>query len=243
MKRLTPTLLAAVAVASFALAVPVRAQHHGAEADSHQAADAHEAVAHGEAAAGDAHGAGHGAPMTLDTLMHGEHAGELLGSIFNFLILFGIFFWVIKTKVNPSLLAKREAMQAAMAEAARLKEEAEAKQREFQERLERLDDELDAIRADMVKAGEAERDRIVAEAEKKASRMRKDAEFVIAQRFKQLREDLTKEAVESAMVAAESVLREKATAADQTRLADGYLSRLAEVATESAAQDTQEKQA
>lgn len=99
-----------------------------------------------------------------------------------------------------------------MAEAARLKAEAEAKQREFQSRLERLDDELDAIRTDMVKAGEAERDRIVAEAEKKASRIRKDADF-IAQRFKQLREDLTKEAVESAMVAAEAVLREKATPA------------------------------
>ena len=36
-----------------------------------------------------------------------------------------------------------------------------------------------------------------------------------------------------------AVLREKATAADQTRLADGYLTRLAEVATEVA----QEKQA
>jgi F-type H+-transporting ATPase subunit b len=91
----------------------------------------------------------------------------------------------------------------------------------------------------MVKAGEAERDRIVAEAEKKASRLRKDAEFVIAQRFKQLREDLTKEAVESAVVAAEAVLREKATPADQTRLADGYLTRLAEVAAESAAQEKQ----
>jgi F-type H+-transporting ATPase subunit b len=141
--------------------------------------------------------------------------------------------------VNPQLAKKREDMQEAMAEAARLKAEAEAKQREFQSRLERLDDELDAIRTDMVKAGEAERDRIVAEAEKKASRIRKDADFVIAQRFKQLREDLTKEAVESAMVAAEAVLREKATPADQTRLADVYLARLNEVAAEGAAQEKQ----
>jgi len=182
---------------------------------------------------------GHGGALTLDSLTHGEHFDELKGSVLNFLILFGIFFWVIKTKVNPSLLAKREAMQAAMAEAARLKAEAEAKQREFQGRLERLDDELDAIRADMVKAGESERDRIVAEAEKKASRIRKDAEFVIAQRFKQLRDELTKEAVESAMIAAESVLRDKATPADQTRLADVYLARLNEVAAEGAAQEKQ----
>lgn len=227
MKRFTTSLLLGLAMLALAPVALAGAQH-GEEA-------AHGEAAHGEPAA-DAHGGGHGGALTVDGLLHGEHIGELWGSIFNFLILFGIFFWVIKTKVNPSLAAKREAMQEAMAEAARLKAEAEAKQREFQSRLERLDDELDAIRADMVKAGESERDRIVAEAEKKASRIRKDAEFVIAQRFKQLREDLTKEAVESAMLAAETVLREKATPADQTRLADVYLARLTEVAA-------QEKQA
>jgi F-type H+-transporting ATPase subunit b len=198
---------------------------------------------HGEEAApSDAHAGGHGEALTLNSLLHSEHVGELYGSVFNFLILFGIFFWVIKTKVNPQLAAKRQAMQEAMAEAARLKAEAEAKQREFQSRLDRLDDELGAIRADMVKAGEAERDRIVAEAEKKAARIRKDADFVIAQRFKQLRDDLTKEAVESAIVAADAVLREKAGAADQTRLADVYLTRLNDVAAEQK-QQNQEKQA
>ena len=227
MKRFTTSLLLAVAAMVLAPIAFAGAQH--------------EEAAHGEAAheaAADSHG-GHGGALTIDGLLHGEQIGELWGSFLNFFILFGIFFWVIKTKVNPSLAAKRQAMQDAMAEAARLKAEAEAKQREFQSRLDRLDDELDAIRADMVKAGEAERDRIVAEAEKKASRIRKDAEFLIAQRFKQLREDLTKEAVESAMVAAEGVLREKATAADQTRLADVYLARLNEVAADGAAQEKQ----
>ncbi|MBK8407506.1 MAG: ATP synthase F0 subunit B [Sandaracinaceae bacterium] len=226
MKRSTSSLLLALALAALAPAALAGAQH-GEEA-------AHEA-----APSADAHGGGHGEALTFEGLLHNEHITELYGSVFNFLILFGIFVWVIKTKVNPQLAKKREDMQEAMAEAARLKAEAEAKQREFQSRLERLDDELDAIRTDMVKAGEAERDRIVAEAEKKASRIRKDADFVIAQRFKQLREDLTKEAVESAMVAAEAVLREKATPADQTRLADVYLARLNEVAAEGAAQEKQ----
>ena len=94
----------------------------------------------------------------------------------------------------------------------------------------------------MVKAGEAERDRIVAEAEKKASRLRKDAEFLIAQRFKLLREELSREAVESAVAAAEAVLRDKANPTDQTRLADAYLARLNEVAAEGAG-PVQEKQA
>lgn len=233
MKRLTLLACATVALAS-SLGSPalVLAQHHDT-AEGHA-----ESYDIGAEVAAESHG-GHGGAVTLDSIIHGDQFGELLGSIFNFLLLVGIFIWFIKTKVNPSLAAKRDAMQAAMAEAARLKADAEAKQKEYQDRLARLDDELDAIRADMVKAGKAERDRIVSEAEKKAARLRKDADFVIAQRFKQLREDLTREAVESAMSAAETVLREKATSADQTRLAAGYLTRLAEVATEAA----QEKQA
>ena len=39
---------------------------------------------------------------------------------------------------------------------------------------------------EMIKAGEAERDRIVAQAEEKAARMRKDTNFLIEQQIKQL---------------------------------------------------------
>ena len=230
----------------FALAIPAASvfAQHGAPAHGggEGTTDPHEPLTDAEAEDEMAHGGGHGGHgLSFDALLHGEHATELYGSIVNFLILCLVFGWVIKNKVNPSLLAKREEMQEAMAEAARLKEEAEAKQQEYQSRLDRLDDELETIRGDMIKAGEAERDRIVAEAEKKAARLRKDTEFVIAQRFKQLREDLTREAVDSAIQAAEGVLREKATPADQTRLADAYLARLGEVALES--KTSQENQA
>ena len=42
-----------------------------------------------------------------------------------------------------------------------------------------------------------------------------------------------------AISAAEAVLREKATPADQTRLADAYLTRLGEVAAQSGSQEKQ----
>ena len=47
------------------------------------------------------------------------------------------------------------------------------------------------------------RDRIVAEAEARATRMRDDTRFVIEQQMKQLRADLTREAIEAAVNAAE----------------------------------------
>jgi len=78
----------------------------------------------------------------------------------------------------------------------------------------------------MIDAGVAERDRIIADAQSKAERMRKDAQFLIDQQMKQLRIDLTREAVTAAVDAAEKVLREKASPADQERLAREYLQRL-----------------
>ncbi|MCZ7682689.1 MAG: hypothetical protein M5U28_29400 [Sandaracinaceae bacterium] len=79
----------------------------------------------------------------------------------------------------------------------------------------------------MIQAGEAERDRIIAEAEARAARMRKDAQFVIDQQMKQLRTDLTREAIEAAIAAAGAVLAQQTGAADQQRLADEYLGKLA----------------
>src|SRR5262245_36682847 len=100
-----------------------------------------------------------------------------------------------------------------------MKEEAEERARMYQAQLERLEEDQNlAVRA-LVEAGEGERERIVREAEEKAARMQKDAQFLIEQEMKQIRHDLTREAVEAAVRAAEELLRKRVTAADQERLA------------------------
>ena len=68
--------------------------------------------------------------------------------------------------------------------------------------------------------------RIVREAEEKATRMQKDAEFLLEQERKQVRMDLQREAVQAALVAAEALLRGKLTMADQERVAEEFLATL-----------------
>lgn len=148
---------------------------------------------------------------------------ELYGPIINFLFLLLIVVGFGGPALKKFLVARRQEIAEGLEEAQRLKKEAEAKYDEYAGRLERLDEEMERIRQEMVKAGEAERDRIVADAEAKAARLRRDTEFVIEQQMKQLREDLTQEAVRAAVDAAEKVLTEKITADDQQRLAKQYL--------------------
>lgn len=174
------------------------------------------------------HAPSHGGQLHLSDL----DGLNLLGTFFNFAILLLILGWAIKKQGNPALAARRAEVEKELAEAKRLRQEAETRQAETAARLERLDEEMVEIRAEMIKAGEAERDRIVAQAEEKAARMRKDANFRIDQQLKQLRNELTTEAATAAVAAARDLLREKTTDADQETLAEAYLARLDEVVGE-----------
>lgn len=176
-----------------------------------------------------AEGNGHGGELTMGHVLADP---TFLGSVLNFTLLIFVLTFLFKKPLSEFLKNRSKQVEEGLAEAARIKAAAEAKHQEYSDRLEKLDSELETLRSDMVKAGEVEKDRIVAEAEKKAARMRRETEFLIEQQMKQLREDLTREAVEAAVGAAEAVLTEKTTAADQQKLADTYLERVAVVVKE-----------
>src|SRR5690606_6674837 len=110
-----------------------------------------------------------------------------------------------------------------MEEARRLKAEADVKYAQYSERIDNLDAELERLREELRRSGMDERDRIVGEASRKAEKMREEARFLIDQQMKQLRQDLTREAIEAAVAAAELVLTQGTTPQDQERLAKDYL--------------------
>jgi F-type H+-transporting ATPase subunit b len=190
----------------------VGADEHAAEADVH-ATDA------GDADHGEEHAPG--APHDEE---HAEaHGQNWPALILNFLLWGAIIVWLLKKPLTSFLQNRRTAVIEGLEESRRIKAEAEAKHAEYTERLAHLDEELAKLRQEMIQAGEAERDRIIAEAESRAARMRRDAQFVVDQQMKQLKADLTREAIEAAVKAAEEVLTAQTGAADQERLAKAYL--------------------
>lgn len=162
---------------------------------------------------------------------HDEHGWDntaLIASFVNFFILLFVFVHLFKDKLQSFLKERKAEVENALTEAARLKAEAAAKHREYSERLAKLDEELAQIKRDLIDAGTRERDRIVAEAEHKASRMRHEAAFIVEQQAKQLRADILHEAVEIAVAGAEALLLKTTTSYDQQRIAQDYLKALAE---------------
>ena len=168
----------------------------------------------------------------------GEFGGETppyLAMLINFGILVGGYYLLGKDSIAAGLKARRSSIQKELEEAARMKTEAEERAKKYQARLQTLEAEKAMAIEALVRAGEAEKERIVREAEAKAERMKKDAEFLVEQEVKQLRVDVWREAVDTAVAAAEELLKKRVTPADQERLAEEYLADLGTTKTKPAA--------
>lgn len=203
-------------------ASPLAAQGHGTpEHGAEHASEGHEAAGHAEEE--------HHGEVTLGAILHDPN---FRASVVSFGLLALLLYFGARRKVRAALEGRRREIEEAVAEARRREEEAEAKRKEFEERLARLDAEMERIREEVIKAGEEERDRIVQEAEEKAALIRRDAQFQIEQQMKQLREELTAEAIEAAVGAATELLAKSTTPDDQRRLAQGYLEAVASMTEE-----------
>lgn len=154
---------------------------------------------------------------------------DFLYRVLNFALLAGILVWAVKkADVRGLLAARREAVAKTLAEAVQLREDAEQKLVEYQDKLARATREIDDIRAAILRDGELERQRIIADAQAVAVKIREQAEATARQEVQQARERLRGEAARLAVQLAETALRESVTEADQERFVQEYLAKLVE---------------
>jgi F-type H+-transporting ATPase subunit b len=156
----------------------------------------------------------------------GSDTPPYLAMVINFGILAAGYYLLGKKPIAAALQNRRDTIAKDIDEANKMLGEAQERAKTYQAKLERLEEEVKTARAALVQSGEAERERIVGDAEAKAERMRKDAEFLVDQELKQIRQDLWRETVETAVGAAEDLLKKRVTTADQERMAEDYLADL-----------------
>jgi F0F1-type ATP synthase membrane subunit b/b' len=151
--------------------------------------------------------------------------------LLNSAILYYLLVRFAKKPIAEALKSRKSTILRGMEEAGKMKSDAEAQLAQYEQKLATLDQEIERVRADMRSAGESERKRILAEAKEKRGRMERDAQTLISQELKAAREGLTSEMARTALRSAETALRSRITAADQTRLADEYLGSIKNAAT------------
>ncbi|MBK6692078.1 MAG: ATP synthase F0 subunit B [Myxococcales bacterium] len=182
----------------------------------------------GHAKGGDAHGGGHHelAPINWFDISNKKQP-PYLALVVNFALLAYLYYRFGKTPVAEGLKKRREQVAKQIEEAARIKSEAEGRAKKYQAQLDRLDEEAAEAREAIRTTGEADKARVLREADEKAARMERDAEQLVDAEMKQAKRALYEECVEAAVHRAEELLRSKLTIDDQERLAEEFIAQLA----------------
>ncbi len=160
----------------------------------------------------------------------GEHGNgdntSLMWKAINFGILAaGIV--IIWKKLLRGLLEKRsDDIKKAMEEARTAKEAADKKAQEYRGKLAMLDKKVAELHKELELEGEAEKKRIMAEAEKAAAKIKEQARLSAEAELKKAKIEIREEVARIAVGMAEEILRKELKPEDQERLIKGYLDNL-----------------
>ncbi|MBI5887516.1 MAG: hypothetical protein HZB82_02230 [Deltaproteobacteria bacterium] len=156
---------------------------------------------------------------------HHGSSGEIWRLVTFIIVAVGVYF-VWKKVVGPMLGKRAVDIEKAMADARAAKEAADRKIEEYKVKLAALEKRISEISEDLRKEGEAEKRRILAEAEKAVQKFKAQAQITIEQEIKKARLEIQAEVAELAVKMAEEILRKEIRPEDQDKLVRGYLENL-----------------
>jgi F-type H+-transporting ATPase subunit b len=170
-----------------------------------------------------AHGEGHGADRTADLM-------DLLGRFLNFTILVIVLVVVVKKfRVKDMLTARIDEIRQRLDDLKKEKEETESKYREAERKLREFDGEKKTIIEQFKKEGEAEKEKIIAEAQQRSAQILKQAELTIQQEMQSAKKKLREGVVELAAQRAGEIMAKEMTDKDQDRLVNEFIKKVGEL--------------
>ncbi len=150
--------------------------------------------------------------------------------VLDFAVLMGILIWALKkADVKGSLKARRAGIEKALQEAVTAREAAERKMAEYQGKLAKANEEIEAISAAIREEGQKEKERIIAEAKVTAEKIKEQARQAADQEVIKARAELRTEAARLSVQLAEQTLKEKINKNDQDKLVSEYLTKVVEL--------------
>ncbi|MBW1973496.1 MAG: F0F1 ATP synthase subunit B [Deltaproteobacteria bacterium] len=156
----------------------------------------------------------------------GGYLKEMVFKIINFIILVGILAYFMRKPVKKALKERKENIEIALEEAKRAKEDAERKYQEYEERIKEVDREIEEIKRSAKEEGEMEKERIIAQANDMAKKLKKQAEWMSEQELKQAKAKIRKEVTQATIELAEKLLVQNISKEDQKRLVKEYVEKM-----------------
>ncbi|HTV23680.1 MAG TPA: ATP synthase F0 subunit B [Polyangiaceae bacterium] len=146
--------------------------------------------------------------------------------LLNTALLFGLLFKVGRAPVAKGLADRRQRIMRGIEEATAMKDEAKRQLDAYRSKLDNLDAEIERVKREMRDAAETERQRILADAAARRSRLEQEARVLVEQELKAVREELTRETARAALRSARELLATNTSTDDHRRLCEEYLETL-----------------
>jgi F-type H+-transporting ATPase subunit b len=162
-----------------------------------------------------------------------EHEEKMSAPFILMFVNFGLLLFILAKFAGPAARKAAESrsdqIKNALEESAKLRQQAAAKLEEYKTKLSDADAQIAKLVAEMKADAAADKARILSAAETQATALKRDAEIRIAAEITRARAELRNEVARAATASAEKVLRERANAADHTKLVDTFISDLMRV--------------
>jgi F-type H+-transporting ATPase subunit b len=154
---------------------------------------------------------------------------DFLYRCFNFALMVGLLLYFVTKPIRKGLKERTEEIRKTLADAQAAKEAAEARQREYSDKLARATEEIAGITEAIRREGELEREKILLAAKEMAEKIEKEATNKASGVVAKARTELREEAARLAVELAENLLKKQVSADDQKRLVDEYMQKVGEL--------------
>jgi F-type H+-transporting ATPase subunit b len=175
------------------------------------------------------------APVAAFAAGGGGHADsgavlkDFIYRCFNFALMAGLLAYFVTKPIRKGLKGRTEEIEKTLADAESAKAAAEAKHKEYSEKLAKATEEIAGITEAIRREGELERDKIIAAAKDMADKIEREADNKAAGVVAKARIELREEASRLAVELAEDMLKKQVSADDQKRLVEEYMQKMGEL--------------
>jgi F-type H+-transporting ATPase subunit b len=175
------------------------------------------------------------APVAAFAAGGGGHADsgavlkDFIYRCFNFALMVGLLAYFVTKPIRKGLKGRTEEIEKTLADAESAKAAAEAKHKEYSDKLAKATEEIAGITEAIRREGELERDKIIAAAKDMADKIEREADNKAAGVVAKARIELREEASRLAVELAEDMLKKQVSADDQKRLVEEYMQKMGEL--------------
>ena len=154
---------------------------------------------------------------------------DLLWRVLNFTVLLIVLVKVLSKPLANGLRARQQSIKEQFTDLEERKADADRAYQTYEEKLAAIDQEVSDIIQAAVAQGEAEKERIIEEANRAAEDIKRQAEMAIQHELTQAKLQLREEVANQAVIMAEELIRKNLQETDQVKLIEDYLAKVGTV--------------